>query len=235
MQKKHQFYLFLVIFSVACIFFAILLPSLLKIAPQIWQIIQAQDYQVLGDYLRSFGFLGAFILFILQFLQSLLPIFPALILQISAGVIYGPYLGTFIVVFANCLANYLLFVFLHRFDQDKINKFLDFKFLRKFKIYFQSKNPTTIIFLFYLAPFLTNAFIPYFAATTNISKKNFLFSMITATLPMTFLSVYLGDTIIRGAWKSAITTIILMVSLSCLLFFVKKPLLHFLRSKKAVK
>ena len=232
MQKKQQIYLILVIFSVALVFFAILLPSIINIAPQIWQIIQAQDYQVLGDYLRSFGFLGAFILFILQFLQSLLPVFPALILQISAGVIYGPYLGTLIVVFANCLANYLLFIFLHRFDQEKINKILDFKFLRKFKIYFQSKNPTTIIFLFYLAPFLTNAFIPYFAATTKISKKNFLFSMVTATLPMTFLSVYLGDTIIRGAWKSAITTVLLMVGLSCALFFIKDPILRLLRNKK---
>ncbi len=232
MQKKQQIYLILVILSVALIFFAILLPSIINIAPQIWQIIQAQDYQVLGDYLRSFGFLGAFILFILQFLQSLLPVFPALILQISAGVIYGPYLGTLIVVFANCLANYLLFIFLHRFDQEKINKILDFKFLRKFKIYFQSKNPTTIIFLFYLAPFLTNALIPYFAATTKISKKNFLFAMITATLPMTFLSVYLGDTIIRGAWKSAITTVLLMVGLSCALFFIKDPILRLLRNKK---
>ena len=232
MQKKQQIYLILVIFSVALVFFAILLPSIINIAPQIWKIIQAQDYQVLGDYLRSFGFLGAFILFILQFLQSLLPVFPALILQISAGVIYGPYLGTLIVVFANCLANYLLFIFLHRFDQEKINKILDFKFLRKFKIYFQSKNPTTIIFLFYLAPFLTNAFIPYFAATTKISKKNFLFSMVTATLPMTFLSVYLGDTIIRGAWKSAITTVLLMVGLSCALFFIKDPILRLLRNKK---
>lgn len=232
MQKKQQIYLILVILSVALVFFAILLPSIINIAPQIWQIIQAQDYQVLGDYLRSFGFLGAFILFILQFLQSLLPVFPALILQISAGVIYGPYLGTLIVVFANCLANYLLFIFLHRFDQEKINKILDFKFLRKFKIYFQSKNPTTIIFLFYLAPFLTNALIPYFAATTKISKKNFLFAMITATLPMTFLSVYLGDTIIRGAWKSAITTVLLMVGLSCVLFFIKDPILRLLRNKK---
>lgn len=232
MQKKQQIYLILVILSVALIFFAILLPSIINISPQIWQIIQAQDYQVLGDYLRSFGFLGAFILFILQFLQSLLPVFPALILQISAGVIYGPYLGTLIVVFANCLANYLLFIFLHRFDQEKINKILDFKFLRKFKIYFQSKNPTTIIFLFYLAPFLTNALIPYFAATTKISKKNFLFAMITATLPMTFLSVYLGDTIIRGAWKSAITTVLLMVGLSCALFFIKDPIFRLLRNKK---
>lgn len=232
MQKKQQIYLILVILSVALVFFAILLPSIINITPQIWKIIQAQDYQVLGDYLRSFGFLGAFILFILQFLQSLLPVFPALILQISAGVIYGPYLGTLIVVFANCLANYLLFIFLHRFDQEKINKILDFKFLRKFKIYFQSKNPTTIIFLFYLAPFLTNALIPYFAATTKISKKNFLFAMITATLPMTFLSVYLGDTIIRGAWKSAITTVLLMVGLSCALFFIKDPILRLLRNKK---
>ncbi len=232
MQKKHQLYLILVIFSVASVFFAILLPSILNIAPQIWQIIETQDYQLLGNYLRSFGFIGAIILFLLQFLQSLLPIFPALILQISAGVIYGPYLGTLIIVFANCLANYLLFVFLHRFDQEKINQFLNFKFLRQFKTYFQSKNPTTIIFLFYLAPFLTNAFIPYFAATTKISKKNFLFAMVTATLPMTFLSVYLGDTIIRGAWESAITTIFLMVSLSFVLFFIKDPLLRFLRSKK---
>jgi uncharacterized membrane protein YdjX (TVP38/TMEM64 family) len=230
-QKKHQIYLLLLIFSFALVFFAILLPSIINIAPQIWQIIQAQDYQLLGSYLRSFGFFGALILFLLQFLQSLLPIFPAVILQISAGVIYGPYLGTLIIVFANCIANYLLFVFLHRFDQKKINKLLDFKFLRKFKIYFQSKNPSTIIFLFYLAPFLTNAFIPYFAATTNINKKNFLFSMFTATLPMTFLSVYLGDTIIRGAWKSAILITILIVGLSFLLFFIKKPLLRLLRKK----
>lgn len=231
-QKKQRLYLILAILLVVVIFFAILLPSLLTTVPQVWHILQTKDSAALEIYLRSFGFAAVAILFVLQFLQSLLPIFPAIVLQIVAGVLYGPIWGTILVVFANALANYLVFIFLRRFERDKLDKLFSWKPLRQLKVYFQSKNPNTVVFLFYLLPFLTNAFVPYLAATTKITKKNFLFSMFIATLPMTFLAVYLGDTIVRGDWRSAIVLIVLITTLTVAAFFLKDPILRWLRHKK---
>ncbi|MDO5561789.1 MAG: VTT domain-containing protein [bacterium] len=232
LQKKSKTYLILAIAGIGILFLAVLLPSLFNTVPEIWQILQSKDSGALELYLRSFGWGAAVILFVLQFLQSILPIFPAIILQIVAGVLYGSIWGTILIVAANGLANYLVFIFLRRYDQEKIDKFLDFKFIHKFKVYFQSKNPSTIVFLFYLLPFLTNAFVPYFAATTKISNKNFLFSMVTATLPMTFLSVYLGDSLVRGEWQKAIVLAIILLGISLIAFFLKTPILNWLRHDK---
>ncbi len=233
MSKKVRLYLFIAVALIGIAFFALLLTSAGSVIPEIWHILQSTNSQGLETYLRSFGMAAGIILFFLQFLQSLLPIFPAIVLQIVAGVLYGPIWGTIIITVGNGLANYLVFCFLRRYDQEKIDKLLDFKAIHKLKIYFQSKNPNTIVFLFYLMPFLTNAFVPYLAATTKISKRGFLFSMISATLPMTFLSVYLGDTIIRGQWRSAITLSIVIVIFTLIAFFLKDPLLRLLRQKKS--
>lgn len=232
MKKKSLWPLITLITVVGIIFLAILLPTLIKIVPEIWAILQHRSSEELEVYLKSFGWIGAIIIFVLQFLQTLVPIFPAILIQVASGVIFGAFLGTLIVTAANGLANFLVFIFLRRYGQKFLDKLWHLNFLRQFKVYFDSKNPTTVVFIFFMLPFLTNAAVPYMAATTTISKKNFLFAMVSSTLPMTFLSVYLGDSLVRGEWQRAIVVTGLMLILSLGLFFSKNTILKLLGKTK---
>ncbi len=228
---KKSYLIILLLLLIGGLFLVIFLPTISTIIPKIFHLIQAEDYQGLAIYLRSFGVLGASILFILQFLQSLLPVFPVVILQLVAGILYGPYLGTLIVVIANALANILVFTILHRLDKNRLDQLFRFRWLRNFRHYFQSKNATTVVFFFYLLP-LSNGFIPYLAATTKITYRNFIFALLLATTPMTFLTVYLGDSIFRGQWLRSAIIFVLIVGATIGLYFLKNPILRFLRSGK---
>ncbi len=194
----------LVTFIVGLLFLVIFIPAVVKIVPEIYEILKADDHQALVLYLRSFGYTGAVILFILQFLQSLMPIFPAVILQVTAGITYGPWWGTLIITSSYCLANLLIFVILRKYQFRDMNKLLEWKPIKKMMKYVKNNDPNLAIFILYLFPILSNSYIPYLAYTTEITTKNFIFVMISASMPMTFASVYFGDRLLKGELLSAI-------------------------------
>ncbi len=215
-------------FVVGALFLIIFIPAVAKIAPEIFEILKADDHQALVLYLRSFGYTGAVILFILQFLQSLMPIFPAVILQITAGITYGPWWGTLIITVSYSLANLLIFIILRKYQFGDMSKLFGWKPIKKMMKYIQNQDPNLAIFILYLFPILSNSYIPYLAYTTTITTKNFIFVMIVASIPMTFASVYFGDRLLKGELLSAIIVFGLAALLSFGLYKSKSLLKKFL-------
>lgn len=230
--KDKRWWIVVAAGAIFAIFLLILIPILNELIPQAIHLIKTQDYQELVSYLRSFGWRGAAILFILQFLQSLVPIFPALALQIAAGITYGSILGTLIIVGSNCIANFLVFALLRKFKVKGIDKVLNWKIWRKTVTYFQNQNPSLVVFIFYLFPFLSNSFVPYLASTTKISWKNYLAMMVIAVTPMTAIGVILGDSVVKQDWFQTVIVFFVALGVSVSLYLLRQPVLKFLRSKK---
>ncbi len=220
MFKNSPFLLKLFIIVIIGLSLIILLPTLIEVVPDIFLILRHQDHQALIAYLRSFGWAGALVLFFLQFLQTLVPIIPMLILQVAAGITYGPLLGTLIIASSNILGNILIFYLLRHLGVKELKKISRWSIFQKAGHYTSRQNPKLVVFILYLFPFLTNSLVPYIADPMKINTKDFVLMTILATVPMTFLAVWLGDSLVNRDWQSSIVIILAATFLGFLAWFI---------------
>ena len=203
-----------------------------QIAPDIWSLLQEGDHEALIEYVRSFGWRGALVLFLLQLLQSVVPFFPEVLLQLAAGVTYGPWWGTVILTMACALANCGVFYFLHRFRPASIRAVLFKGPLKPLAHFCQSQNANTAVFILYLFPFLSNGFVPYFAALTDINWRNFIFAAVGGSFPLMFVTVLVGDRLIVKDYWAAVIAFVVGVVASLILYFLKDKMLSMLRKNR---
>lgn len=230
--SKHTRYLIWAVSGLAGVLFLVLLvPSLLKIIPELATILAHRDHQALIEYVRSFGWRGAVILWALQFLQTLAPLFPEILLQLAAGVTYGPWWGTVILMTSYTAANLMVFGLLKKFHPSFLEHLACQPRFAKIINRYQDKNPELVVFIFYIIPLLTNSLVPYFAALTRISWRSYVFAVIAGCLPMMFVSVYLGDRLLVRDYKSAIFAFVLGAVFSIVMYVLKDKL----TSRRGVK
>ena len=196
------------------------------VAPDLWSLLVHRQQDEFIAYVRSFGWQGVVILFVLQALQTIAPFFPALLLQLAAGIAYGWWWGTLILMAGYTLANLIVFVIVRRLRPARLRQLLSkFKPLAKITNFCLTYNANTVVFSLYLFPFLSNGFVPYLAAMTKISLPNFLFSMICACLPGMFVSVYVGDRLVIGDYWAAAIAFSLGIVFSLVAYFLKDRIL----------
>ncbi|MBQ6154628.1 VTT domain-containing protein [bacterium] len=194
------------------------LPSVREGAQHLFAIIISGDYQQLIAFLRSFGYTGMVILFCLQLLQTLIP-FPESILQITAGIAYGPWWGTLILMVSYTLGNVTIFILLRHFQPAFLKWIQSLKPVQKCHRLLGQQKPEVVVFILYLFPFLSNCFVPYLVAHTSISLRKYFAIMVIACLPMMLACVYLGDRLAEQDWLTATVVFLLCLIVSLILYF----------------
>ena len=189
--------------------------------PGLWTAFSSGDEQALSDYLTSEGRLRSFLtLWFLAFVQVVSLVIPAMPVQLTAGIAYGPWKGFVTSFSASVAANFLVFLLARRLakvielltaNSPKANKLLNS--VRN------SKNPWFYTILAFITPGLPNGIIPYAAANAGMRPKQFL-AAIFISLPFpTLLTCAAGSFMLEGNWLFTVLTGIVLFSFVGILFF----------------
>lgn len=206
-------------------------PGLVKVVTNLWTLLMTHDNVGFSAYVRSFGWQGAVILFVLQCVQVFLPIFPEILLQIAAGASYGVIGGTLILMSAYTLCNYTVFLALRYTRWQLPSWIIKSKPWQKCLALFDQHSPETVVFILYLFPFLSNCFVPFMAVQTGISFRHYAWIMILSCLPMMMTSVYLGDRLLAHDWIMAAVAFTVGASVSLVLYLGQNRILRWLKTK----
>jgi len=147
----------------------------------------------IAENVAQFG-VWAPVIFILLFAIRPLIFFPATLLSLSAGVLFGPYKAVLILIIAENLSSLVSYSMGKYFGQSIINS-LDKKntLLHRFEKYFHKNDFISIITLRLLyAPF---DLLGYFAGASNIRYKSFALATVIGILPGLITSAFLGGSI----------------------------------------
>lgn len=198
--RRNTFLRVLVLVFAFAIVLSIILLSLNAILPGFIDILEYGDQQAIVSYIREFGSVGSVALaLLLQFVQIISIFFPGGPIQIAIGIVFGTYGGFFICLFGYVLSNIAVF-----FSVRKLGNRLDRLFSSgidrpsRFRFLTDARYPGYVVALTCLIPMLPNGLVPYIAARTKITFRQFLLSVSIGCIPTLLLLNAIGNKLLHG-------------------------------------
>ena len=220
-MKKKRFFIIALIFIIAIALVAFVIVS---VGPALLKAGQAGGQEEIEKYLCSFGGLGIFVAAILQMVQVFLIFLPAAPIQIATGIVYGIFEAIVICYISFCAANMIIFWCARNIGNTIEQLLITKKEESKFNFLNKIKNPTIMVILAYIMPALPNGFVPYLAARTPITFKQYSVSLCVASLPGVILFCTIGNRLVNGDFTVAAIIFVALLLLAVLMIVYKEKI-----------
>lgn len=156
--------------------------------------IPLRDYpQFIAGQVSEFG-IWAPVVFVVLFMIRPLIFFPATILSLSAGVLFGTTRAVIILIIAENLSSLVSYSVGKYFGKEAFNKLeKGSKFFNKFEDYIENNGFVSVLILrLVYAPF---DLVGYFAGASDIRYKDFAIATFIGILPGLLTSAFLGGSV----------------------------------------
>lgn len=175
----------------------------------LWQLQQHIDVSPQGIRMlvEPLGWWGVSVLGLCITVILLLPVIPATILQVGAGVIYGPWLGFGITLIADVLGALIGFMIARRWGQHVIQRRLSPNEQVSFAALCQQVSPINIIVLRIL-PGPAYPLVSFAAGCSGLSTQRYVASSMLGVAPALALLTLAGDLSTHQPWLAALVTVV---------------------------
>ena len=189
-------------------------------------VVQAVDFEEvlnparLVEALHQVGPWGPLILILGMVLAVVISPIPSLPLDLAAGAVFGPYLGTAYVVIGAEIGAILSFLIGRALGRDVISKLLrvDVTFCEKCS----NHHLGVLIFVSRLLPVFSFDVISYGAGLTTMSLRTFAWTTLLGMIPSTFALTYLGSSVVSAQWTLILSGCVLVAFFMLLPKLVKR-------------
>lgn len=179
-------------------FFLILAFVVYLIMPYIKDLFQPGGIDRVMSEVRNAGVLGVFILLGLQFLQIVVAFIPGEITQVAAGMLYGPWLGTLIILVGCVISSAFIFVLVNKLGAPFVQSMVSPKFMDRFREFEKGNKLKVIVFILFLIPGLPKDVFTYLVPLTDMRMRDFLVLATVGRIPGVFVSTYAADGLMEG-------------------------------------
>lgn len=143
------------------------------------------------EYFKQMGILGKGLLIVVMSLQVIVAFIPGEVVELLAGVLYGPLEGTLLCLLGAALGSSLIYFLSVKLGEKLFNK------EGKEKTFYQTHQITIpLIFILFLLPGSPKDALTYFMPMTSIKLSSFLLVSSVARIPSV-----LSSTLTGSVWK----------------------------------
>ena len=153
-------------------FFLIMLVIIVAAWPYIADVFTEGGVQRLVDRVRNAGPAGVLILLGMQFLQVVVAFIPGEVVQLAAGLMYGPLWGTIIILFGCVISSSVIYQLVHRLGAPFVQGMVSTEHLEKFRTFEETGKLDLIVFVLFLIPGLPKDVFTYVVPLTGISRDS---------------------------------------------------------------
>ncbi len=159
-------------------------------------------------------------LIFIQIVQAILCVIPAGPVVILTGMLYNSFVAVIITIVGQTLGALAIICLVKIFGKSFIGYFIDPESTKKFTILRDRKRCCVLMFSYLLIPVLPKDPIAFIVPFTEVKIRDFIWINVVARLPMTFVSVYFGYSIIDGDISTGfiIGCIVAAISIICFIF-----------------
>lgn len=150
------------------------------------------------ERVQGAGGWGVLILLGLQFLQIVVAFIPGEITQFAAGMLYGPWLGTLLILVGCIISSAFIYVIVHRLGAPFVQGIVSTKHLDKFREFEKSGKLKVVVFILFLIPGLPKDVFTYLVPLTDMKMKDFLILANVARIPGIFVSTFAASGLAEG-------------------------------------
>lgn len=195
--------------------------------PKIMKLTGDGGIDGLVEAIRESGPIGVLILFAMQVLQVVVAFIPGEVVQVSAGILYGPFLGSVIVLAGAFCSTLVVYYMVRKLGAPLVSKMVSSKWQQKLGFVTDSPKLSLVVFILFLIPGLPKDIITYVVALTAIRPIKFFVLSTVARAPGVILSSMAGHMIAEDSWiKLAIIVAVILVVVAIVVFNRDKLFKH---------
>ena len=179
-------------------FFALMVIVVILIWPYIHEAFEPGGLSRVIDDVRNAGPLGFLILLTMQFMQIVVAFIPGEVVQMAAGMMYGPWLGAAVVLLGCIISSAFVFAVVHRLGAPFVRDMVPTKYLDKFNAFEESGKLSIVVFILFLIPAMPKDTFTYLVPLTNMRMRDFLVLSNVGRIPGIVISTYAANGLVDG-------------------------------------
>ncbi len=204
-------------------FFVVMILLCALIWPYVHEIFEPGGLDRVINDVRQAGPVGFLILLAIQFLQVVVAFIPGEVVQVAAGMIYGPWVGTLIVLVGCVVSSAFVFLLVHKLGAPFVQAMVSEKHMAKFRTFENSGKLNIIVFVLFLIPGMPKDVFTYLVPLTHMPLRTFLLLSNIARIPGILVSTYAASGLVEGDIVQSLIIFLVAgaIAVVCILFYDK--------------
>lgn len=196
---------------VGLIAFIVLMGVIVAVAwPYITDIFSEGGVDRLVTNVRNAGWAGVFILLGMQFLQVVVAFIPGEVVQLAAGLMYGPVFGSLLILVGCVISSTVIFQLVHRLGAPFVQGMVSAEHLDKFRKFEESGKLDVIVFVLFLIPGMPKDAFTYLVPLANMEYKRFIVLTTVGRIPGVVASTYAAAGFADGQIVGPIVVLVIL-------------------------
>lgn len=179
-------------------FFAIMVLVCVLLWPYFHELFEPGGLDRVIEQVRDAGPLGVLILLGLQFLQIVVAFIPGEVVQVAAGMLYGPWLGALIILVGCVISSAFIFALVHKLGAPFVQNMVPTTYLEKFRKFEDSGKLSIVVFVLFLIPGLPKDVFTYLVPLTDMRMRTFVTLSNVGRIPGVLISTYAASGLVDG-------------------------------------
>lgn len=214
-------------------FFALVFLACVLAWPKFHGLFEQGGLRLVIHEVKNAGPMGFVILFGMQFVQMVVAFIPGEVIQVAAGALYGPWLGTVLILLGCVLSGAFIFTLVHKLGAPFVQSMVSTENLERFRRFDESGKLNIVVFILFLIPGLPKDTFTYLIPLTNMRMKTFLILSNVARIPGVFVSCYAANSLMEGRVFESVALFLLGAVLAIAGVLLKDPILNMVDKLRA--
>lgn len=195
------------------VFIALIFGVVAALWPSLSVVFEPNGVDRLISDIKSQGPAGVLILLGLQLLQIVVAFIPGEVVQVAAGMLYGPFFGSLIILLGCVISSSIIYSLVHKLGAPFVQSMVSEKYLVKFYEFERSGKLNLIVFILFLIPAMPKDVFTYLVPLTNMRMRAFLILSTVGRIPGVIISTYAAS----GLAEGDITTSLIIFGIAAVL------------------
>lgn len=213
-------------------FFVLMAIACVAVAPMIAELTEPGGLDRVVEEVQSAGVGGVFMLLGFQFLQIVVAFIPGEVVQLAAGMMYGPWGGALIVIAGCIVSSAFIFAIVHKLGAPFVRAMIPEKWMGKLEKFEQSEKLDVMVFVLFLIPGLPKDVFTYLVPLTNMRMRNFLFLSNVGRIPGVLISTFGASGLMEGDYAQSIVLFAVAAVIAIVALVLHEKILHGLSGLK---
>lgn len=213
-------------------FFVLMAVVCVAIAPLILELTEPGGVERVVQDVRNAGPGGVLILLGMQFLQVVVAFIPGEVVQVAAGMMYGPWGGAAVVLVGCVISSAFVFFIVHKLGAPFVRAMIPEKWMGKLEDFEGTDKLDVMVFVLFLIPGLPKDVFTYLVPLTDMSMRNFLVLSTVGRIPGILMSTLAADGLMEGDIMRSVLLFLVAAGIAALAIVFHEKIMHAFAKKK---
>lgn len=190
------------------VFIVLITAIVVAIWPTLSIVFEPGGVETLIELITSQGPLGVLILLGMQLLQIIVAFIPGEVVQIAAGMMYGPLWGSVVILVSCVLSSMVVYELVRKLGAPFVRSMVGEKQLLKFRQFELSGKFGVTVFILFLIPGFPKDVLTYIVPLSDMNLRTFLLLSTIGRTPGVIISTYAAAGLADG---NIVTSVIIFV------------------------